>query len=164
MSLNKVMLICRLGTDPEKRVTKGGSSVVSFSAATTEKYKDQQGNKQERAEWHRVVLWNRLADLAEQYLSKGKQVYVEGSLRTNEWTDKDGNKRYTTEVIGQTLQFLESGSSDRQSNNNNQNQSNKPQNNYSRPNVNNYKQNLGQMSDQAPHPDDDFLDELEIPF
>jgi single-strand DNA-binding protein len=109
-SLNKVMLIGRLGSDIEKRVTQSGSSVATLSLATTDTYKDQQGNRQEKTEWHRVVLWNRLADLAEQYLSKGKQVYIEGSLRTNEWTDKDGNKRYTTEVSGQTLQFIDSSS------------------------------------------------------
>jgi single-strand DNA-binding protein len=119
-SLNKVMLIGRLGTDPEKRVTQSGSSVVSLSLATTDYYKDQQGNKQEKTEWHKVVLWNRLADLAEQYLGKGRQVYVEGSLRTNEWKDKDGNKRYTKEVIGQTIQFIDS----QQAGNNNEQSSN----------------------------------------
>lgn len=115
-SLNKVMLIGRLGADPEKRVTQSGSAVVTLNLATSEKYKDKSGNNQEKTEWHKVVLWNKLAELAEQYLSKGKQVYIEGSLKTNEWNDKDGNKRYTTEVIGQKLQFIDSASSGSQNN------------------------------------------------
>ena len=146
-SLNKVMLIGRLGSDPEKKVTQNGSSVVSFSLATTESYKDKQGNKQETVEWHKVVLWNRLADLAEQYLGKGKQVYIEGSLRTNEWTDKDGKKRYTTEVIGQSIQFIDSGSSDQVQNNNKQIYQQKQQSN------NQYSNNI----------DDEFIED-DLPF
>lgn len=107
-NLNKVMLIGRLGQDPEKRVTPGGHSVVSISIATTEYFKDQSGNKQEKSEWHRVVFWNRLAEIVEQYCRKGSQIYIEGSLQTNEWQDKDGNKRWTTQIVARQMQMLDS--------------------------------------------------------
>ena len=108
-NLNKVMLICRLGADPEKRILpNGGASVVTVSCATSEKFKDKSGQLQEKTEWHRVLFWNKLADLIEQYTKKGSQIYIEGSLKTNEWQDKDGNKRYTTEIIVRTIQFLDS--------------------------------------------------------
>jgi single-strand DNA-binding protein len=106
-NLNKVMLIGRLGQDPEKRVTPSGASVVTLSLATSEKFNDKNGNKQERTEWHKCVFWNKQADLIEQYCRKGSQLYVEGSLQTNEWQDKDGNKRYTTEIQGRNMQFLD---------------------------------------------------------
>jgi single-strand DNA-binding protein len=106
-NLNKVMLIGRLGQDPEKRVTPSGASVVTISLATSEKFKDKQGNKQENTEWHRVVFWNKQADLIEQYCKKGSQLFVEGSLTTNKWKDKDGNERFTTEIKGHNLQFLD---------------------------------------------------------
>lgn len=115
-SLNKVMLIGRLGNDPEKKTTQSGSTVTNLSLATSENYKDKQGNKQEKTTWHKIILWNKLADLAEQYLSKGKQIYIEGSLGTNEWTDNDGNKRYSTEITAHTMQFLDA--KDSQSSNN----------------------------------------------
>ena len=107
-SLNKVLLIGFLGNDPEKRVTSGGHSVVSVNLATTDKWNDQQGNKQERTEWHRIVLWNRLAEIVEQYTKKGSQIYIEGALQTREWQDKDGNKRYSTDIIGRFVQLLDS--------------------------------------------------------
>lgn len=106
-SLNKVLLIGRLGQDPEKRVTPGGHSVVNFSLATTEYSKDQSGNKKERTEWHSVVAWNKQAELVEQYCHKGSQLFVEGSLQTRDWQDKDGNKRYTTEIVVRNMQFLD---------------------------------------------------------
>ncbi len=106
-SLNKVLLIGFLGQDPEKRVTSGGHSVVTVNLATTERFKDREGNKQERTEWHRLVFWNLKADLVEQYCKKGSQLYVEGSLQTREWLDKDGNKRYTTEIQVRNLEFLD---------------------------------------------------------
>lgn len=109
-NLNKVQLIGRLGQDPEKRTTPSGHTVVNFSMATTDYFKDKQGNKQERTEWHRIVFWNKQADVIEQYCQKGHQLYVEGSLQTNEWTDKDGNKRYSTNVVGRAFQFLEAKS------------------------------------------------------
>ncbi len=109
-NLNKVMLIGRLGQDPEKRITPQGHSVVTVSLATSERFTDRAGTKQERTEWHRVVFWNRQADVVEKYCKKGSQLYVEGSIHTNEWQDKDGNKRYTTEIQGRSLEFLDSSS------------------------------------------------------
>jgi len=106
-NLNKVILIGRLGQEPEKRVTSGGHSVVTLSLATSEKFKDKSGQQQEKTEWHRVIFWNRAADIIEQYLHKGSQLYVEGSLQTREWQDKEGNKRYTTEISGREFQFLD---------------------------------------------------------
>jgi len=109
-SLNKVILIGRLGQDPEKRSTPAGHSVVNVSIATSENYTDKSGNKQEKTEWHRVVFWNKLAELVEQYLKKGSQCYVEGSLQTREWQDKDGSKRWSTEIQASSLQFLDAPS------------------------------------------------------
>jgi len=106
--LNKVLLIGRLGQDPEKRMTPAGHSVVNISLATTEYFKDQAGNKQERTEWHRVVFWNRQAEIVEQYCRKGSQIYVEGSLQTREWQDKDGNRRFSTDIVARNLQLLDS--------------------------------------------------------
>lgn len=99
-SLNKVMLIGNVGRDPEVRMV-GGSNVVNLSIATSERWTNKTtGQKEERTEWHRVVIWNeRLADLADRYLTKGSKVYVEGQLQTRKWTDKDGQDRYTTEVV-----------------------------------------------------------------
>ncbi|OGH00182.1 MAG: hypothetical protein A2600_06815 [Candidatus Lambdaproteobacteria bacterium RIFOXYD1_FULL_56_27] len=107
-NLNKVLLIGRLGQDPEKRVTPTGHSVVTLNIATSERFNDKGGNKQERTEWHRVVFWDKSADLIEQYLKKGSQLYVEGALQTREWQDKDGNKRYSTEIVARNFQFLDS--------------------------------------------------------
>lgn len=106
-NLNKVLLIGRLGQDPEKRVTPGGHSVVTLNLATSERFTDKQGQKQERTEWHRVVFWNKQAEIIEQYCHKGSQLYVEGSLQTREWTDKDNNRRWTTEIQGRNFQFLD---------------------------------------------------------
>jgi single-strand DNA-binding protein len=106
--LNKVILIGRLGQDPEKRITPSGHTVINISLATTEYFKDQGGNKQERTEWHRVVFWNRQAELIEQYCTKGSQIYVEGSLQTREWQDKDGNKRFSTDIVVRNIQLLDS--------------------------------------------------------
>ncbi len=106
--LNKVLLIGRLGQDPEKRITPAGHSVVNVSLATTEYFKDQSGNKQERTEWHRVVFWNRQAEIVEQYCRKGSQIYVEGSLQTREWQDKDGNRRFNTDIVARNMQLLDS--------------------------------------------------------
>ena len=108
-SLNKVMLIGRLGKDPEIRYTQSGSAVANFSLATSEFSKDKQGQKQERTEWHNIVAWEHLADLAQNYLKKGKQVYIEGRLQTRSWEDPQGQKRYTTEIVASTMQFLDGG-------------------------------------------------------
>ncbi len=112
-SLNKVMLIGNLGRDPEVRYTTGGSPVANFTLATTERWRDQSGERQERTEWHRIVVWGKQAEIAGEYLRKGRQVYVEGSIQTREWTDKDGNKRYTTEVKAQRFLMIGSRGDDR---------------------------------------------------
>jgi len=100
------MLIGRLGADPEMRYTEGNNAVANFRIATSEKWTDKGGNKQEKTEWHRIVAWGKLAELAGEYLSKGRQVYVEGRLQTREWKDKEGAKRYTTEIIAKQIVFL----------------------------------------------------------
>jgi len=104
--INKVILIGNLGRDPELRHTTSGIPVANFTMATTERWSDQSGERQERTEWHKIVVWNKQAEICNEYLTKGKQVYVEGSLQTREWTDRDGNKRYTTEVKARTVQML----------------------------------------------------------
>ena len=105
--INKVILVGRLGKDPEVRHTNTGNIVVNFTVATSDTWTDRQtGEKKERTEWHRVVAFQKLAELCGNYLKKGRQVYVEGSLQTREWADKDGNKRYTTEIVASTVQFL----------------------------------------------------------
>jgi single-strand DNA-binding protein len=104
--VNKVILIGNLGRDPELRYTQGGQAVVNFTLATSENWTDKSGEKVERTEWHRIVVWGRVGELCAQYLSKGRTVYVEGRLQTREWEDKDGNKRSTTEINAQTVQFL----------------------------------------------------------
>lgn len=101
MSVNKAILIGRLGRDPESRVTASGMSVVNFTMATTERYKGE-----ERTEWHRIVVFGKLADICNQYLSKGKQVYIEGRIQTREWEDKEGNKRQTTEIVANEMRML----------------------------------------------------------
>jgi single-strand DNA-binding protein len=109
MSVNKVMLVGRLGQNPEVKYTPSGQAVANFSVATNENWTDKSGQKQERTEWHRVVVWGKLAELCNQYLAKGRQVYVEGRLQTRQWQDKEGQTKYTTEVQAQTVQFLGSG-------------------------------------------------------
>ena len=105
--INKVILVGRLGRDPEVRYTPSGVTVANFSVATSEEWKDRDtGQKQERTEWHKIVAWRRLGEICGEYLKKGSQVYVEGRLQTKSWEDRDGNKRYTTEVIAQNMQML----------------------------------------------------------
>ncbi len=124
MSVNKVTLIGRLGTDPELRYTPSGAAVCNFSLATSENWTDKaSGQRTEKTEWHRIVVWGKQAELCNQYLSKGRQVYMEGKLQTRQWEDKDGNKRYTTEVTCNQVQFL--GSNPNANSNNSQNY-NKP--------------------------------------
>lgn len=106
MSVNKVILVGRLGQNPEVRYTPSGAAVANFSVATNESWTDKNGQKQERTEWHRVVVWGKLAELCQQYLQKGRQCYLEGRLQTREYTDKDGVKKYSTEIQAQTVQFL----------------------------------------------------------
>jgi len=105
--VNKVILIGHLGADPETRAMPSGSSVSNLRIATTESWRDKQsGEQQERTEWHRVALFGRLAEIAGEYLKKGSQVYIEGSLRTRKWQDKQGNERYSTEIVGNEMQML----------------------------------------------------------
>jgi single-strand DNA-binding protein len=105
--VNKVILVGNLGRDPEVRYMPSGNAVANVTLATTESWKDKQtGEKQERTEWHNVVFYSRLAEIAGEYLKKGSQVYVEGSLRTRKWQDKSGNDRYTTEIIASDMQML----------------------------------------------------------
>ncbi len=105
--INKVILIGNLGKDPEVRFTPSGQAVANFNIATSESWTDKtSGQKQERTEWHRIVVWGKLGELCGEYLKKGRQCYVEGRLQTREWTDKDGQKKYTTEVVANTVQFL----------------------------------------------------------
>lgn len=105
--VNKIILVGRLGKDPEIRYTPSGAAVANFTVATSEEWKDKEtGERQERTEWHRIVAWRRLGEICGEYLHKGSQVYVEGRLQTRSWEDRDGNKRYTTEVIAQTMQML----------------------------------------------------------
>jgi len=105
-SVNKVILIGNLGRDPELRYTQGGQAVANFTLATNERFSTKDGDKQERTEWHRIVAWGRTGELCAQYLSKGRSVYLEGRLQTREWEDKEGQKRRTTEIVAQTVQFL----------------------------------------------------------
>jgi len=104
--VNKVILVGNLGADPDMRYTPSGAGVCEFRLATNETWTDKSGQKQERTEWHRVVVWGKRGEVCSKYLSKGRQVYVEGRLRTRSWEDKDGNKRYTTEIIANDVQFL----------------------------------------------------------
>ncbi|PLY17001.1 MAG: single-stranded DNA-binding protein [Sedimenticola sp.] len=107
--INKVILIGNLGVDPETRFMPSGGAVTNIRLATSETWKDKNtGETQERTEWHRVVFFNRLAEIAGEYLKKGSKVYVEGSLRTRKWQDKDGQDRYTTEIVGNEMQMLDS--------------------------------------------------------
>jgi single-strand DNA-binding protein len=105
-SVNKVILLGNLGRDPEVRFTQGGTPVANFTMATTDRWSDPSGEKKEKTEWHRIVVWGKQAEIAGEYLRKGRPVFVEGSLQTREWTDREGNKRYTTEVRAQRLQLL----------------------------------------------------------
>jgi single-strand DNA-binding protein len=105
-SVNKAILIGNLGADPELRYTPSGAAVANFNMATTEKWKDKDGQAQERTEWHRVILWNRQAEVAKEYLRKGSSVYIEGRIQNRSYDDKEGVKRYVTEIIGQRMQFL----------------------------------------------------------
>ncbi len=105
-SVNKVILVGNLGRDAELRYTPGGSAVATLNLATTEMWNDKDGQRQEKTEWHRIVLWGKQAETLSQYLQKGRQIYVEGRLQTRQWDDKDGNKRYTTEVRGDRVVLL----------------------------------------------------------
>src|SRR5438045_2358159 len=104
--VNKVILVGNLGADPEVRFTPSGQAVANFRIATSESWNDKNGQKQERTEWHRIVVWGKLGELCGEYLAKGRQCFVEGRLQTREWTDKENRKQYTTEVVAQNVVFL----------------------------------------------------------
>lgn len=106
MSVNKVILLGRLGGDPELKYTPSGAAVCNFSLATNEAWTDKAGQKQEKTEWHRVVVWGKMAELCNQYLSKGRQAFIEGKLQTRSWDDNNGQKKYTTEINATTVQFI----------------------------------------------------------
>jgi single-strand DNA-binding protein len=105
-SLNKVLLLGNLGRDPEVRYTSSGKAVASFTIATSQRWKDQDGNEQERTEWHRVVAWGRLGEICGEFLSKGRQIFVEGRIQSREWEDQDGNRRTTVEIIANDMIML----------------------------------------------------------
>ena len=149
--INKVILVGNLGSDPEARVLPSGGAVTNISVATSESWKDKQtGQPQERTEWHRIVAFNRLAEIMGEYLKKGSKVYIEGSLRTRKWQDKEGQDKYTTEIVASEMQMLDSrneGGEDRSQN---------------------YSQSSAQQTPHQPSPQqtqsfDDFDDE-DLPF
>lgn len=109
MSVNKATLIGNLGADPEVRYTASGTPVANFRMATNERWTDKEGKKQERVEWHRVVAWGKLGETVGEYLTKGRQVYVEGKIQTREWKDRDNVRRFTTEIVAGEVKFLGSG-------------------------------------------------------
>ncbi len=159
--VNKVILIGNIGQDPETRYMPSGGAVTNISVATSESWKDKNsGEKQERTEWHRIVFFNRLAEIAGEYLRKGSKVYIEGSLRTNKWQDQSGQDRYTTEIIASEMQMLD-GRGDGDA----------PSSNYgggrpsgqSRPAPNRQAQPQSQ-SNQPPIPEDDGFGDEDIPF
>lgn len=107
--INKVIIVGNLGNDPELRYMPNGNAVANLSVATSESWKDQQGQQQERTEWHKVTMYRRLAEVAGEYLKKGSQIYIEGKLQTRKWQDQSGNDRYTTEIIADNMQMMGSG-------------------------------------------------------
>jgi len=155
LGVNKAIIIGTLGKDPELRKTPNGNSVASFSVATNEKFTDSKGQKQEKTEWHNIVVWSKLADLCGQYLAKGKDVYLEGKITTRSWEDNNGQKKYTTEIVASTVQFLSSGQ--QQQYNQNQQQYNQNQQQYNQ----NQQQAPQQQGFQAPP---EPIIEQELPF
>lgn len=155
--INKVILVGNLGNDPEVKYMPSGGAVTNFSLATTDSWKDKtSGERVDRTEWHRVVFFNRLAEIAGEYLKKGSQVYIEGALRTRKWQDQGGQDRYTTEIVGSEMQMLGSrsggsGSFDQPPSNQQPSKPNQPQ-----------QQNRPNQAPQAPQNFDDFDDD--IPF
>lgn len=154
--VNKVILVGNLGNDPEIKYMPSGGAVANFSLATTDSWKDKtSGERVDKTEWHRVVFFNRLAEVAGEYLKKGAQVYVEGSLRTRKWQDQSGQDKYTTEIVGSELQMLGSRGQG-ESSPTNQGQQQRPTQNQQRP------AQQRQQSQPAPQNFDDFDDD--IPF
>ena len=155
--INKVILVGNLGADPETRYTASGSAITRITVATSESWRDKQtGENQERTEWHRVVFFNRLAEIAGEYLRKGRQVYIEGSLRTNKWQDQNGQDRYTTEVIASEMQMLGGRGDDAPA---------RPSQGGFRDNASASKQGASQPAEKSPvfQGEDNFTDD-DIPF
>lgn len=151
--INKVILIGNLGTDPEVRYMSNGNAVANFSVATNESWKDKQtGEIQERTEWHKVSLFDKLAQIAAEYLKKGSKVYIEGSIRTKKWQDQNGNDRYSTEIIANTMQMLDSKDTNSRPRNNNTVEANSEFNSSSMP------------INQAKHTAEAMIESDEIPF
>jgi len=147
--INKVILVGNLGKDPETRYSASGAAITNITVATSESWKDKQsGEQQERTEWHRVVFFNRLAEIAGEYLSKGRQVYIEGSLRTRKWQDQSGQDRYTTEIVASEMQMLGSRSDDAGA---------------SRPGGGSFRDKPQSKPTAEPKAEDDFQDD-DIPF
>ncbi len=158
MSVNKVILVGRLGQDPEMKYTPSGTGVCNFSIATSETWNDKSGQKQERTEWHRIVVWSKLAELCNQYLAKGRQVFVEGKLQTRSWDDqKTGQKKYMTEINATTVQFL--GGQTATTDNNRQNTSTSTNTNNATP-----SQDDGMMSQNYNISNDANFTADDIPF
>lgn len=105
--INKAIIVGNLGADPEIRYTQSGSPVATFNVATTERWRDQEGNQQESTEWHRIVAWRKLAEICGEYLHKGSRVYIEGKIQTRKWQDQSGNDRYTTEIVAREMKMLD---------------------------------------------------------
>ncbi|MEQ9308474.1 MAG: single-stranded DNA-binding protein [Balneolaceae bacterium] len=153
-SLNKVMLIGRLGQDPEVRYTQANTAVATLSVATSERYKDGNGEYQEKTEWHRVVAWGRLAEICQQYLNKGSLIYIEGPLQTRQWEDNQGQKKYTTEIKALQMTMLDSKGSGggNQNNQSGGGQSKSDNSNQSKPMSSNVElgSNFDDMDDDLP--------------
>ncbi|MEE2961293.1 MAG: single-stranded DNA-binding protein [Myxococcota bacterium] len=173
--VNKVILVGHLGADPEVRYTPGGQAVANFSLATSESWTDKSGQRQDKTEWHRIVVWGKLAELCGEYLAKGRQVYLEGKIKTRSWEDRDGNKRYTTEVEARDIRFLggrgdapQANTQGGYSNNNNSyNNQNSHQNNHRGGSQSNDNQSNDNQSSDGPA-DYDFgpppITEDDVPF
>lgn len=157
--VNKVILVGNLGNDPEVRYMPNGNAVANLSLATSESWKDQQGQVQERTEWHRLTMYRRLAEIAGEYLKKGSQIYVEGKLQTRKWQDNNGNDKYTTEVIVDQMQMLGGGNGGANNGNGN-NQRQQSGNGYQ----NNSPANQNQQGNKPPMAEPDFDFDDDIPF
>jgi single-strand DNA-binding protein len=155
MSVNKVILVGNLGKDPELRQTQSGTAVVSFSLATAERYKDRDGNKQETVTWHNIVAWRELAEICGKFLVKGKQIYVEGKIQNRSYDDRDGNKKYISEVVINNMQMLGSRDDPQQNNQTQQqygNQGGQPAQNQPPANSANGEQRQAQVNNNQPGP------------
>ncbi len=153
MSVNKAILVGFVGIDPDVRYLDSGTAVCNFRMATSETYKNKNGELVTSTEWHNIVLWRRLAEIAEKYVKKGSQLYIEGRIRTRSWDDRDGNKRYTTEIVGDNMQMLGKPSSDYSASPDDQERSVTPSENTNNSSENTSNENLSEnqgSSDDLP--------------